>query len=124
MPLKPAKRGNKVWIRVDSVSHFVCQFQVYTGRPNQGQGHGLGERVVKELSRDLVNGNHHLYFDNFFSSYKLMKDMLGDNIYATATTRSNRKDFPQELKEVKLSCGELLVVQRNSVTASTWQDKK
>ena len=71
-----------------------------------------------------INGNHHLYFDNFFSSYKLMKDMLGDNIYATATTRSNRKDFPQELKEVKLSCGELLVVQRNSVTASTWQDKK
>ena len=109
---------------MDSVSHFVCQFQVYTGRPNQGQGHGLGERVVKELSRDLVNGNHHLYFDNFFSSYKLMKDLLGDNIYATATTHSHRKDFPQELKEVKLSCGELLVVQRNSVTASTWQDKK
>ena len=66
MPLKPAKRGIKVWIRADSVSHFVCQFQVYTGRPNQGQEHGLGERVVKELSRDLVNRNHHLYFDNIF----------------------------------------------------------
>jgi len=65
MPLKPAKRAIKVWIHADWVSHFVCQFQVYTGRPNQGQEHGLGERVVKELSRDLVNGNHHLYFDNF-----------------------------------------------------------
>ena len=54
MPLKPAKRGIKVWIRADLVSHFVCQFQVCTGRPNQGQEHGLGERVVKELSRDLV----------------------------------------------------------------------
>ena len=124
MPLKPAKRGIKVCIRADSVSHFVCQFQVYTGRPNQGQEHGLGERVVKEPSRDLVNGNHHLYFDNFFSSYKLMKDLLVDNIYATATTRSNRKDFPRELKEAKLSRGESLVLQRNSVTACAWQDKK
>ena len=53
MPLKPAKRGIKVWIRADSVSHFVCQFQVCTGRPNQGQEHGLGERVVKELSREV-----------------------------------------------------------------------
>ena len=110
MPLKPAKRGIKVWIHVDSVSHFVCQFQVYTGRPNQGQEHGLGERFVKELSRDLVNGNHHLCFDNFFSSYKLMKDLLEDNIYATATTHLNRKDFPRELKEAKLSRGESLVV--------------
>ena len=58
----------------------MCKFQVYTGRPKQGQGHGPGERVVKELSRDLVNGNPHLYFDNFFSSYKLVKDLLGDNI--------------------------------------------
>ena len=78
----------------------------------------------KELSRDLVNGNHHLYFDNFFSSYKLMKDLLEDNIYANATTRSNRKDFPQELKEAKLSRGESLAVQLNSVTECAWQDKK
>ena len=117
MPLKPAKHGIKVWLRADSVSHFVCQFDVYTGRPNRGQEHGLGERVVKELSRDLANGNYHLYFDNFFSCFKLMKDHLDDNIYAKATTRTNRKDFPQPLKEAKLNRGKSISMQRNGVTA-------
>ena len=50
MPLKPTKRGIKVWLRADSHTHFVSKFQVYTGRPQQGQEQGLGERVVKDLS--------------------------------------------------------------------------
>ena len=124
MPLKQAKHGIKVWLRADSVSHFVCQFDVYTGRPNRGQEHGLGERVVKELSRDLANGNYHLYFDNFFTCFILMKDHLDDNIYATATTCANRKDFLLPLKEAKLNHGESISMQRNGVTACSWQDKK
>ena len=53
-----------------------------------------------------------------------MKDLLDDNIYATATTRANRKDFPQLLKEAKLNRGESISMQRNGVTACSWQDKK
>lgn len=34
MPLKPAKRGIKVWLRADSTTHYVSAFEVYTGRPN------------------------------------------------------------------------------------------
>ena len=66
MPMKPIKRGIKVWMRADSITHFVSRFQVYTGRPRGGQEHGLGERVVTELSSDLEDGYYHLYFDNFF----------------------------------------------------------
>ena len=72
MPLKPAKRGIKVWLRADSTTHYVSTFQVYTGRPRQGEPEpecGLGARVVTELSRDLVGGFYHLFFDNFFSSF-------------------------------------------------------
>ena len=124
MPMKPIKRGIKVWMRADSVSHFVCKFQVYTGRPKQGQEHGLGERAVKELCNDLIQGNYHLYFDNFFSSFHLMKSLLQDRIYATATTRANRKDFPEEIKRAKLQRGESIVLQKEGVTACAWQDKK
>ena len=115
MPLKPVKRGIKVWLRADSVNHFVSRFEVYTGKPRQGQEHGLGEQVVKTLSRDLVNGNYHLFF---------AKDLLDDGIYSTATTRANRKDFPEQLKLVKLSRSESKTFQRNGVTACSWQDKK
>ena len=72
---------------------FVSRFQVSTGRPQQGQEQGFGQKVVKELTVDLKD---------FFSSYLLMKSLLNDGIYATATTRQNRKEFPAELKKAKL----------------------
>ena len=126
MPLKPAKRGIKVWLRADSNTHYVSAFQVYTGRPTQGEPEiGLGARVVFELSRDLVDGNYHLYFDNFFSSFALMKRLKQEGIYATATTRKNRKEFPQEVKDAKLrNRGDSFSMQREGITACAWKDKK
>ena len=124
MPMKPIKRGIKVWMRADSITHFVSRFQVYTGRPRGGQEHGLGERVVTELSSDLEDGYYHLSFDNFFSTFRLMKSLLEKGIYATATTRPNRKGFPAPLKNAKLSRGESLVMQKSGITACSWQDKK
>ena len=58
------KEGN--WVRSDSITRFVSRFQIYTGRPQQGQKQGLGQRVVKELKVDLKEQNNHLYFNNFF----------------------------------------------------------
>ena len=53
-----------------------------------------------------------------------MKSLLNDGIYATATTRPNRKAFPRELKDAKLRHGECITMQRSGVTACSWQDKK
>ena len=51
MPLKPAKRGIKVWLCADFTTHNVSAFQVYTERPRQGKPEcGLGAPVVTELS--------------------------------------------------------------------------
>ncbi|XP_068757578.1 piggyBac transposable element-derived protein 4-like [Montipora capricornis] len=66
MPMKPIKRGIKVWMCANSITHFVSQYQVYTGRPRGGQQHGLRECIVTELSSDLEDGYFHIYFDNFF----------------------------------------------------------
>lgn len=126
MPLKPAKRGIKVWLRADSTTHYVSAFEVYTGRPNEGEPElGLRARVVTDLSRDLVDCNYHLFFDNFFSSFALMKKLKQDGIYATATTRKNRKEFPNEVKNAKLqNRGDSFSMQRDGITACAWKDKK
>ena len=84
-------------MRADSVTHYVSKFQVYTGRPCSGQESGLGEQIVTELPSDLVNGHYHLYFDNFFSCFRLMKSLLEKGINATATTHPNQKGFPASL---------------------------
>ena len=36
MPLKPTKRGFKVWVRADAVTGYFCDFDVYVGKPSDG----------------------------------------------------------------------------------------
>lgn len=48
---------------------------------------------------NLVGKNHHVIFDNFFSTVKFVEDLLDleDGMYSWETKRANRKDFPKEL---------------------------
>ena len=67
MPLKPTKRGYKVWVRADSRSGYVYQFQIYTGREGADEAEvGLGGRVVRDLAQPLQFKHVHVTFDNFF----------------------------------------------------------
>ena len=63
MPMKPIKRGFKVWVRADAVNGYFCTFDVYVGRPSDGRSTevGLGERVVLQLSEGLRDGNYQLF---------------------------------------------------------------
>ena len=45
---------------------------IYTGKKNGQVDKGLATRVVKELTVGLVSKNHHVFFDNFFTSEKLL----------------------------------------------------
>lgn len=94
MPNKPTKRGYKVWTRADALG-YVCQFDVYTGKVENIVEKNLGSRVVKSLVNDLVGKNYIVYFDNYFSSAKLMGELIENNVLACATTRNHRVDFPK-----------------------------
>ena len=100
MPLKPTKRGFKVWVRADSHNGYFSEFSVYEGQTDSTNDStdGLSSRVVKKLTRKVVGKFHHIFFDNFFSSPKLLQDLLEDNIYACGTARINRKGWPSDLK--------------------------
>ena len=64
MPKKPVRQGLKVWMRADSASSYVSQFQVYVAKETSTEK-GLGARVVKDLTKDLVNKHHDIFCDNF-----------------------------------------------------------
>jgi hypothetical protein len=66
VPLKPTKRGIKVWVRADPPNGFVNDFQVYTGRVNDVPEKNLGSRVVLDLMRPIMGIGHHVYCDSFF----------------------------------------------------------
>ena len=59
-PLKLIKRGFKVWCRAGYVSNFV----VYTGKAD-GPVKNLGNKIVMEICRDILNKGHEVYFDNY-----------------------------------------------------------
>ncbi|CAG4963107.1 unnamed protein product [Parnassius apollo] len=51
MPLKPIKRGFKVWVRADSATGYVYQFEIYTGKSSDNSPElGLGANVVKKIN--------------------------------------------------------------------------
>ena len=100
MQMKPTKRGYKVWVRADSKSGYVYQFEVYTGKgDSSSDGVGLGERVVKNLTESLNNTNTHVCFDNFFASVALLQYLSEQKIFATCTIRSNRWSLPLIAKQ-------------------------
>ena len=72
LPMKPVKRGFKIWVRSDSHNGYVCEFECYTGRKGEKTEVGLGGSVVTRLIRDLVGKSYHVFMDNFFSSVLCM----------------------------------------------------
>jgi len=56
----------------------------------------LGERVIRDLSRDLAHKYYRIYFNNYFSTVDLMSNLLVDGILACGTVRTNRKDLSKQ----------------------------
>ena len=102
VPKKPIKRGIKVWVLADSDNGYFHNLQVYTGKEESAEK-GLGARVVKDLTRPIKKKHHNVFFDNFFTSVKLLEDLEKDGIYACGTARIDRKGFPPSLKKMKLT---------------------
>lgn len=124
MPLKPVKRGYKVWVRADE-SGYACQFQIYTGKSENTAEKDLGARVVIDLTRDLVGMGHHIYFDNYFNSVALMKKLQSEMLYATGTVRQGRKDLPNDLSNNKMKRGESdWRVSKDGLVYLKWMDRK
>lgn len=102
LPKKPVKRGIKVWVMADSENGYFHTMQVYTGKEKTPEKH-LGARVVKDLTASLKNKYHRVFFDNYFTSVKLLEDLEMDGIYACGTARTDRVEFPEQLKRPKLT---------------------
>lgn len=125
MPMKPIKRGYKVWIRADK-SGYVCKFQIYTGKVLDATEKNLGARVVKDLTQDLIGHGHYLYFDNFFNSVDLQRYLQNNFIYACGTARKGRKDTPEDIKEDKdMERGQSdFRVSKDGLVYLKWKDRK
>ena len=132
MPMKPTKRGFKIWCLCDSTNGFTYRIEIYTGAGSTTPDvNGLGPSVVLNLAEPLLDRGHFLYFDNYFSSVDLASKLLKRNTYSVSTTRTNREGWPQQLKDTKhlnktLTRGHhrSVVVDDGRVECMAWKDNK
>lgn len=129
-PMKPTKRGYKVWALCDAHNGYLYNFEVYCGATPGATEHGLGATVVRNLSEPVLEKAHFVFFDNYFSSVPLAAYLRTKNTYCVATTRADRVDWPTPLKAKKqlnhqLKRGEhRSVIVAPGVQCLLWKDKK
>lgn len=128
MPMKPVKRGYKVWCLADSSTGYVYAFDVYTGRSAEksSETSTLGERVVIGLcSKTSLEPWSTIAFDNFFTTVKLMQTLYSRQLYSVGTVRVNRKDLPDMMKKKsKMQRGEFMFQTKGCISAVKWMDNK
>ena len=101
---KPTKYGLKLWVLADSSNGYTQDFDVYIGKSAHGETseEGLGYDVVMKLVKPYLNQGYHLFFDNFYTSHKLVSDLFLHGTPSSGTVRTNRVGFPKSLADVKV----------------------
>ena len=107
-PMKPTKRGYKVWALSDAHTGYMYNFAVYCGATPGVTEHGLGASVVRTMAQFLWT----------------------KNTYCVATTRMDRTAWPTNLKNKKTLRQHLKRGDHRSQIVSpgvqcfVWMDKK
>lgn len=93
---KPIRFGFKAWVLALRLG-YCAQLDIYQGRRKDGEVEfGLGEHVVMKFA-DILKEHYDgiqfsLYFDNFFTSAKLVTSLGEKGFAATGTVRQNRTE--------------------------------
>ena len=83
---------------------YVLNHEVYLGKDKDNMdgvdldANGLGHYVVTSMTKPFHGKYHHVYFDNFFNSPKLLQNLLAKKMYACGTVRTNSRPCDEKNK--------------------------
>ncbi|XP_070175355.1 piggyBac transposable element-derived protein 4-like [Littorina saxatilis] len=130
LPMKPIKRGTKIWALGCSCCAYMYNMQVYAGKVEGIVENGLAYRVVTDLCEPHLSefNNHVVYLDNFFTSIPLSRHLESIGLHCVGTIRANRQEYPQCLKDTvllrNLQTGEFHTAAVGRHIMSVWKDTK
>lgn len=126
--MKPDKFGIKVWMLADADNYYVTRFQVYLEKKSHEQwivsAQGFGVLWRLDTRRTLFRQSlsfflwQFLYFSGTDARFRVKRHVGG------GTIRTNRRDFPVDLKWQKLVVGEIRTHQSRNLLAMMWKDKR
>lgn len=132
---KPIRWGYKIWMATNRLG-YIEWFEPYQGKSTPLQESfrhlGLGASVVLQFA-DVLQARWQdipfdIYFDNFFTSTKLLEELKSRNLKGTGTIRENRlgKAFPlqkgRELKTKSRGFYDYVSSSDNSIVVVKWVD--
>ena len=131
MKNKPTKWGIKLWVLADSSNGYTIDFNVYIGKSQHEapSSNGLGYDVVMKLVNPYLGQGYYVYFDNFFSSHKLVQDLFLNGTPSSGTCKHSRAGFPKSMLNVKawarkLKRGSMRWVRESNVLTLQWVDNR
>ncbi|GFT37273.1 piggyBac transposable element-derived protein 4 [Nephila pilipes] len=126
VPTKRSRYGIKLYKLCESISGYIYNFIVYTGKETELKETSglLRERVVKSLLEDLSGQGYHLYIDDLFVSPSLVEELfrLGTNTCGTVMKR--REGMPANFPPPNMKLGEMLVLQKMNLNLIAFKDRR
>lgn len=120
LPLKPIKRGIKIWERCDAKSGYTYDLNIYEGKDVVKVDGTLGERVVNKLCDTIHGQDVIIAFDRFFTSINTMRNLPFPAIGTCIKTRKNIPKFQAQLKRGESE----FRVSKYGIVAARWMDSK
>ena len=122
---KPTKLGIKVFLIADSITGYVWNWYVYSGAVVGRRANGVHNLIV-DLTQDLHNRGHRLYYDSFFTFVPTVRYLATKGIASAGMLRKNRRLIPDDVKQAPdtLQRGETHFMRVNSLLCFVYRDKR
>lgn len=131
---KPNPWGIKIFMLCGE-SGLVYDFLPYQGSTTKIEDHikqqyGVTGAIVLRLADRIPSGvGHKLFFDNYFTSLPLLREMLGKKIFAAGTVRSNRCEkcplkAEKEMKKSGRGSSDCVVSADGNIAITRWMDNR
>lgn len=123
---KPIRFGYKVW-SINTSLGYCIQLDPYQGAGTTLPELGLGGSVVVKLCSVLPSDNYVVYFDNFFTSLRLLQHLSTNGIKTTGTVRVNRiEDCPvmavEKVKKMARGTSDHRLDSNSNILVVRWHD--
>jgi len=136
-PSKTHKAHIKFFQVCEAASGYIYGFDIYTGETACVQSArcsidnaSMTTKIVMGLLEEvrLLDNNHHVYMDNYYTSVELFEELYNRNTLACGTFRQNRKLIPNcmkvKLKKKERERGDTVFRRRGPLLSLRWYDKR
>ena len=117
-------KSQKRLVLCEVTTGYCLSFQIYKGKSNTSQLNGLGYGVVFELMEGYLHCYHHVYFDNFYTSLKLIQDLEKSKTLSCGIVKIDCGEFPLDFQKSKMARVECKHLVQGNALAVKWMDKK